>query len=120
MTGHRFTAEHTADYDFPAIRAERLPHARENALVFTKPYVTSSVIRAIAKEAGCHVYTDTADVTVYGDNRFIGVFNKHSGGRLILPESGTYRDVISGAVFADTATIPLPQSNNSAMVLVKE
>ncbi len=119
-TGHRFTIDNTGDYDFPAIRAERLPNARKNTLVFTEPYVTGANIRAIAKSAGCHVYTDTANVTVYGDNRFIGAFNKHAGGMLTLPSRGTYRDVITGTIFTDTDTIPLPLRGNGAMVLVRE
>ena len=119
-TGHRFTIDNTSDYDFPTIRAERLPNARKNTLVFTNPYITGADIRAIAKSAGCHVYTDTADVTIYGDNRFIGAFNKHAGGMLILPSRGTYRDVISETIFTDTDTIPLPLRDSGAIVLVRE
>ncbi len=120
VTGHRFIPCNNTDYDFPAIRAERLPNARENTLVFTKPYIEGSVIRTIAKAAGCHIYTDTADVTVYGDNRFISAFNKQAGGALTLPDCSTYRDIITGTIFTDTNSIPLPQRSNAVMVLVKE
>ena len=120
ITGHRFALDNPTDYDFPAIRAQRLETAHENTVVFTKPYIDSRIIRSLAKTAGCHIYTDTADVTVYGDNRFIGVFNKHSGGTLHLKERGTYRDQISNTVFCDTDTIPLPSEEKSALFLIRE
>lgn len=66
------------------------------------------------------MYTDADDVTVYGDNRFIAVFNKHPGGTLHLKECATYCDRISGVVFCDTDTIPLPSAEKSALFLTRE
>ncbi len=120
ITSHRLTWDDDDSYDFPSMCAERVGGGRANTVVFAKPYVKSQQIRAVAEAAGCHVYTEAENVTVYGDNRFLGVFNKYGGGVLRLPERGTYRDQISGSIFRDTDTIPLPATEKSAMFLTKE
>lgn len=120
ITGHRIYLDYTNDqYDFPMIRAVRLKNARKSTIVFTEPFVKSQEIRKFAKSAGCHVYTDTDHVTIYGDNRFIAAFTSHAGGFLHLPACGSYKDIISGNHYYDTDTIPLPQNRNAALVLVK-
>lgn len=120
VTSHRLMWDNDDSYDFPGMQAERVDGGRDNTIVFAKPYMTSQDIRAVAKAVGCHIYTDAQGVTLYGDNRFLGVFNKHGGGVLQLQERGTYRDQISGAVFRNTDTIPLPAAEKSAMFLTKE
>jgi len=39
------------------------------------PFIKSSSLREIAQIAGCKFYTEKAGSTVYGDNRFIGIFS---------------------------------------------
>ncbi len=122
LTSYRITKDDSLDgkYDFPMIKAERIAGGREKNIVFDKPFLTSEEIRNIAKAAGCHIYSESEGVTIYGDNRFTGVFNKNAGGTVTLRERGTYRDVISGKVFSDTDTIPLPEKDKQALLLVKE
>lgn len=39
------------------------------------PFMGSGILREIAKQAGCRFYTEEAGSTVYGDNRFVGIFS---------------------------------------------
>ena len=47
----------------------------EIRIINLKPYMNCSRLREIEKKAGCKLYTEEAGNTVYGDNRFIGVFS---------------------------------------------
>ena len=67
-------------YDFPEVvlpdGSRICTTTRENGgcnIINTLPYPKAEILSAIAKEAGCHSYTDNF-ATVYGDNRFIAVF----------------------------------------------
>lgn len=46
----------------------------ENRIINLMPFMKSSYIREIARQAGCTLYTEESGSTVYGDNRFIGIF----------------------------------------------
>ena len=62
-------------YDFPQLKVV------ENSgeyILNTKPYMSHREIREIMQGAGCHIYTEAEGVTLYGDNRFIGVFNSEA------------------------------------------
>ncbi|MBQ4631430.1 MAG: hypothetical protein IJB70_10640 [Clostridia bacterium] len=48
---------------------------KENKIINLMPFMKSDCLREIEKEAGCTFYTDRAGNTVYGDNRFIGIFS---------------------------------------------
>lgn len=59
-------------YDFPQLK---VTESDGRYILNTKPYMNHGELREIMKKAGCHIYTEGEGVTVYGDNRFIGVFN---------------------------------------------
>ena len=120
LTHHKITEikSEGVQYDFPEINVEKM--SGKNMVVLNNPYLRANEIRELAKSAGCHVYTDTPDVTIYADNRFVGVFNKNAGGHLYLREKSDYRDLISGIVFRNTSDIALPKKNKSALFLIKE
>ena len=122
ITSHRITATEDVEYiyDFPAISATKIKGGRERSLLFDKPYLKANEIRSVARDAGCHIYCEDEGVTVYGDSRFIAVFNKNGGGALKLPEAGTYTDFVSGIKFCNTDRIPLPKVGGSSLILVKE
>ncbi len=107
-------------YDFPPINARKIDGGRKNSLILTEPYLKSDKIRRLSKSAGCRVYSDKEGVVVYGDSRFLGVFNKSCGGEIRLFERATYRDLISGMLYENTDTVPLPEKEKSAMFFVKE
>lgn len=48
---------------------------KENKIINLMPFMKSDCLREIEEEAGCTFYTDRAGDTVYGDNRFIGIFS---------------------------------------------
>lgn len=48
---------------------------KENKIINLKPNIKSVCLREIMEKAGCTFYTEKAGSTVYGDNRFIGVFS---------------------------------------------
>ncbi len=120
ITGFRYSIAAQTEYDFPAIKAEKLPSARKNNIAFTSPGLKSSEIRNFAKTAGCHIYTENDAVTIYADNRLIGIFNKNPGGKILLSKRGNYRDLISGTKHTATDLIPLPSKENSVMLLIEE
>ena len=122
ITSHRIFPDSSdcGQYNFPMLQAEAIDTNLKNRHLLTEPFLKSDRIRTLAKAAGCHIYAQADGVTVYGDNRFTGIFNKHPGGMLHLPTFGTYRDIITGELFADTDTIPLPKQRNAARFLIKK
>ena len=120
ITSHKIVGFDTSwEYDFPEISAERLPEGKKNRIVLTKPYMKADEIRRLAKAAGCHVYSEDDGMVIYGDNRFMGLFNKYPGGEVRLKEVGDYRDEISGEIFKNTDVIPLPEKEKSARLIIK-
>ncbi|MBQ8880400.1 MAG: hypothetical protein IJY69_06155 [Clostridia bacterium] len=119
LTGHRIISNFNADlYDFPMIKGE--PIGDTKRILITEPYMKSSEIRAMAKRAGCQIYTEANDAVIYGDNRFLGVFSRGKGGSVKLKERDSYLDLISGTIYEDTDEIPLPNGKTSAMILVRQ
>ena len=99
-----------SDYGFPIPKGDSL-----------KPDLSSAEIREMARRAGCHIYTDTEGVTLYSDNRFIGIFNaENTDGSVRLKKRGSYFDVVSGERFTDTDLVPLPTVKNGARLLIAE
>lgn len=82
------------NYDVPLIRA--VGQGKENYILNTTPYMKHGEIREIMKKAGCHIYTDAEGVTLYGDNRFISVFNSTPVElTLTLKNKGKAKDIIT-------------------------
>jgi len=48
---------------------------KENRIINLMPFMRSDLLRIIEKESGCTFYTEESGSTVYGDNRFIGIFS---------------------------------------------
>ena len=118
LTEHKIThAKSDAPYDFPMISAE--PIGKTNRIVISTPYMKAKEIRALAKHAGCHIYTDTEGVTLYGDSRFLGVFTMGNVGTIRLTERASYRDIVSGILYENTDTIPLPTGKSTPMILLR-
>lgn len=98
-----------SEYDFPLLSNTRSYSPTESAIAITEPYITSKELRSLAERAGCHVYTEAEDVTVYADNRFTAVFNDRTTvGTVTLRERGDYVDAVSGEIYLDTDVVPLP------------
>ncbi len=85
------------------------------------PYMSSQQIRDMARAAGCHIYSDAEGVTVYGDSRFIGIFNSDvTDGTVDMLERGNYFDVINSERFIDVKSVPLPYDKRGVRLLVRD
>jgi len=122
LTSHKLVFNSSSDkkYDFPDVYAKKLDDGRKNTVFITDPYLSAEEIRKMAKAAGCHIYTENNGVTFYGDNRFLGVFNKYGGGYLKLRERGDYVDLFSGKNYENTDTVKIPDKAGSVLFLVKK
>ena len=85
------------------------------------PYLKSKHIRNIAEISGCHMYTDTSGVTVYGDNRFIGIFpqDTYTGG-IRFKESKNVRDVLHNVTYTEADEIKVNLSKCDAGFLFRK
>jgi hypothetical protein len=91
-------------------------------IVNTKPYMSSSELRFITDRAGCHAYVPSGN-TVYGDNRFVGVFTSKTNGidcDVNMREKGDYVDLVSGKTYENTDKIPLKLDPKSAAFLLRK
>lgn len=91
-------------------------------VVNTKPFMSSSELRLIIDKAGCYTYVPAGN-TVYGDNRFIGIFSdkeKALETEVQMKEKGNYVDLISGKRYENTDKIPLKLEPKSAAFLFRE
>lgn len=86
-------------YDFPQLSATG--DGKNGYILNTKPYMKHNELRDIMKKAGCHIYTDAEGVTLYGDSRFIGVFNSAPIQlTLTLPDAKKCIDVLTDAEYS--------------------
>jgi len=77
------------------------------------------LLRAICFSAGCHAYAPAGN-TVYGDNRFIGIFPSEDGEVMItLREKGDYENAATGEVFENTDRICLKLDVTTPAFLLK-
>lgn len=91
-----------------------------NRVAITAPYQKAKIYRTLAQMAGCRLWTD-GGVTLWADKRIMGVFTLDNlQGTLRLPETGTYREVISGTVFKNISQVSLDTLNTNAAVFVAE
>ncbi len=140
LTNAYFASLYDKKYDFVQVKAEEKNICekimwdennnirvgitkRENGgknIVNTMPYLKADILRKIAVMAGCHRYTNNI-ATVYGDNRFIGVFPSECGEIMItLKEKGDYKNIFSGEVFEETDSITVNVKKNEVIFLLRQ
>ena len=80
------------------------------------PHLTAATLREIAREAGCHIWTD-ADTILFGDESFLSVFAKGET-HTVLHLNGKKRcvDIRTGKVY-EGAEIPLDLGENEFLIL---
>ncbi len=89
-------------------------------IVSTKPFLSRNELRNIADMAGCHGYVPAGN-TVYGDNRFIGIFPSEDGEvDISLKEKGNYINLITMEEFCDTDSIKLSIGKTTPVCLYKK
>jgi hypothetical protein len=59
--------------DSPLLGSKRV--GERTHVMSVDPHLAAATLRKIAREAGCHIYTD-ADSILFGDEQFLGVFAK--------------------------------------------
>jgi hypothetical protein len=91
-----------------------------NNIFCALPVLKAQHLRSIAETAGCHMYVPL-DCTVYGDNRFIGIFpGTNIDGKLYLKEPTKLVDIGNGKVFNQTNAIPLKLKGKSYKFFIRE
>jgi hypothetical protein len=62
------------------------------------PILPSDLLRGIAREAGCHIYSDANDV-VYAGGEYLGIYAPGGGARMIeLPQAARVTDLLRNTV----------------------
>lgn len=90
------------------------------SIVNTLPFASRHLLRKITDAAGAHAYTEVGN-TVYGDNRFIGIFPSESGNISVkLKEVANYKNLVTGEKFNNTDTISLTASKVTPIFIVKD
>ena len=75
-------------------------------MLCTDPHLTPAAFRAIARRAGCHIYTDE-DSILFGDNSFLSAFAKQKTHTVLR---------LKGKVY-EGAELPLELAENEFVVL---
>jgi hypothetical protein len=85
------------------------------------PIVPASLIRGIAKAAGCHIYSDANDVVV-ANKHFLSIYAPSGGKRTVrLPERARVVDALEGTTIADGVTeFPLALAKHKTVLLKLE
>ncbi|MBE6651310.1 MAG: hypothetical protein E7613_08350 [Ruminococcaceae bacterium] len=116
ITGFDIEEINDKNYDVPLIRS--VGQGKANYILNTTPYMKHSDIREIMKKAGCHIYTEAEGVTVYGDDRFISVFNSSPVNlTLSLKQNALCKDLVTGTEYSD-CKIELNCDTNEAHFIV--
>jgi len=85
------------------------------------PILPADLLRNIARDAGCHIYSDAGDVVSAGGD-FLGVYAPGGGSRRIhLPRPSRVTDLLQNSVVADGVTeFPLDlEANASALFKIE-
>ncbi len=118
------------EYSFPSIAISkdaenvriattRRPNGGVN-VVNTKPFMSRDELRKITDIAGCHAYS-LAGNTVYGDNRFIGIFPSESGMvEINLKEKADCVNLVTGDEYKNTDCISVKVRETTPLFLLKE
>ncbi len=82
------------------------------------PILPASLLRSIARAAGCHVYTDAGDL-VYANRGFLAIYAPGGGKRIVrLPRSARVVDLMDNRVVAEGVTeFPLEMRANTTRLL---
>lgn len=123
LTGYTLTADADNEnpYDFPALRIVKSSGDRHR-LLNLKPYLTATEVRKIAENAGCRLYTESANAVLYGDNRFFCIcpYGEPGTVKLRLPERRTYHDLVSGKIYDGKETVLADMKKQPAAFLIPE
>ncbi len=138
LTGISVSEADASEYSFPALKIEvgadvevlhscnGVPCVAKRSgknggvnIVNAKPFADRTLLRKICEDAGCHTYAPAGN-TVYGDNRFIGIFPSEDGETPItLKEKGDYENAATGEVFENTASLCLKLGVTAPIVLIR-
>jgi hypothetical protein len=82
------------------------------------PIVPAVLLRAIAREAGCHIYSDGGDVVV-ANREVLSIYSPKGGKRTIrLPRKCTVLDLLENKTLASGVTeLPLTLAPNTSVLL---
>jgi hypothetical protein len=90
-----------ADLDKPGLVVKQMPGW--TSIYSSAPILPATLLRSIARVAGCHIYSDGGDV-VYANREFLGVYSPSGGTRTIqLPERSTVTDLLTDKSIAKDA-----------------
>ena len=89
-------------------------------IINTKPFISRLELRKITDMSGCYAYAPAGN-TVYGDNRFIGIFPSETGDiEINLRDTGNYVNLITGEKYKNTDKILVKASTTTPLFIVKE
>ena len=124
LTGFALSEGYDGELKCPVLKIEEgsdplLCRKRVNGRSFVMsvdPRLTPAAFREIAREAGCHIYTDE-DTILFGDSAFLSVFAKGKTDTVLhLNGKAHATELRSGKVY-EGAEIPLSLAENEFMVL---
>lgn len=73
----------------------------------------------IAKNAGCHIFTEQSGITLYGDNRFLGIFNNDECNlKLKFKERSCYYEITQNKYYENVREINVQMPEKSALVFL--
>jgi hypothetical protein len=87
-----------ADLKEPGLAVKRV--SNWTSIYSSAPIVPASLLRNIARTAGCHIYSDGGDV-VYAGGEFLGVYSPQGGRRTFyLPRRSNIIDLLANRIVA--------------------
>ncbi len=83
------------------------------------PLLTSDFWRELAREAGCHIYTDDPGLMLYYGSELLGIHSGSAGAKKIAwPGRADFTDALTGEVIArDTADVAVPLKKNETRII---
>ncbi len=105
-----------AGIDKPGLVVKRQPGW--TSIYSSAPILPAALLRNIARQAGCHIYSGANDV-VYANKNFLCVYAPGGGTRTIhLPRKSRVVDLLENTVIADgTKEFPLTLAPGTAVLL---
>lgn len=109
------------EYDFPQIKIKKKISQNNKRIMNVTPYIKRDEIREIAKRAGCHIYTDEDNTVLFGDNRFLAVFNNDKINLNVeFPCKKNVYDVVCDVHYKDVDNITLDMKKVNRAFLIFE
>ncbi len=83
------------------------------------PLLTPDLWRELAREAGCHIYTDDPGLMLYHGSELLGVHSGSAGEKKIAwPKRADFTDALTGEEIArDTSEVTVPLKKNETRIL---